>query len=197
MVLKDGAKEREAVSEPNDTTKAKRAPRLTSVLASVSEYKAPDAMPKCHRMAHFFDWFARKHPKVPVPANVVYRAITGIPRTPRMDAPEVEAVLGGMSAARSILKEQYRRGLVSERGLGFRATTDDEDTANTQMRRDARRLVSAHKALDATAAIVDPAKVKNPELRAWVSKAVNPLLKALNEGDRIHRLLPKGDDDAE
>ncbi len=190
MTLRDETTMRNPTTAPRGGARG-RATHASNVLNLLAEYRAPDAMAKCHRLAHFLDWFARKQPKVPIAANLIYRAITGIPRTPRMETPEVDAVKSGMSRAREILKEQYRRGLVSERGLGFRATVDDEDTANTQLRRDARRLVSAHRGMESTAKIVDPAKVKNAELRAWVTKAVNPLLKVLDEGDRIHRLLPK------
>jgi hypothetical protein len=190
-MLKDEKKENEAMSETPTTSARKRNP----VIASVEAYKPPDGLTVAQRIAHFLHWMGGRHPGTPVAPNLIWKAIMSLPRTPRLDSDESRMAACACSRARPIMKEQYKRSIVYERGLGYRATTSDEDTASTQLRADASRLVSAQRGLAATAAIINPAKIKNDELRSWVTKGVLPTLKALSHDERITKLLPQKDEE--
>jgi hypothetical protein len=169
--------------------------RSKSVINVIARYKHEPGMSRAERMAHFLNWAAKELPGVPIPVNLVLKAIMGYTKTPRLGGEEVELLRGQTSAARKLLKEKYGRGLHAERGLGIRATVGDEDMADTQYRKDMRRVVSAVAGANETHALITPSKIKDERLRNWV-KGAGDQVKQLGLGDRLLKLLPpKPEDD--
>lgn len=177
------------VGSSHGSTRSKKK-KSANILMIISDYKPEPGVSKGQRLAHFLHWFSIKAPYVYVPSNFCVRAIMGYPYTPKVDAPDVISLQGCVSRAREIMLDKHRRGLHSLRGLGLRATIDDQDTANTQLRGNVKRLVGAHNATKRTASIVDASKVRDDRIRAWVRGGVVNALKALDADGRLDRLLP-------
>jgi hypothetical protein len=78
------------------------------------------------RLAHFADWAAKELPGIFIPYNIAYRAIFACARTPAPDSVETKKIRGIMARANKVLKVSYRRSLITERGVGFRAAEDDQ-----------------------------------------------------------------------
>jgi len=161
-----------------------------SLLTAITQYRFDPKLSKAERIAHFLDWMAKKFPGIPVPANLITKAIYGYGKKPRMGTEEVLSVQGCAGSARNILRKQYNRGLLVVRNEGMRATIDSEDVANTTLQKCAQRLGSAKKSLEAERSIVNPSEIKDEELRKWVKFGVDPTLKMLDTDARLSALLP-------
>lgn len=155
-----------------------------------AEYKSPMEEKIPARVAHLLDWCAKKFPGVPIAWNIVVKAVMGYRSTPTLKGKESEAMAARASAIRTKLMSLYGRGLVNARGQGVRATVSDDDVANTQLRGNMQRLVSAKAATERTLEIIDTSKIKSKELRAWTEKSVAPALKGLDAVNRLNALLP-------
>lgn len=166
----------------------KRAPATLRNL--IAEYKHIASMSRSQRLAHFLDWMAQRSPYQVIPANLAVQAIQGYARTPSPSKDEVKLLGNCYSAARTMLMNEHRRGLVVVRGLGLRATVDDQDCADTQQRVNVQRLVGAHSKVKETARIIDASKIADPKLREWVKGGVANAMRALEGDDRLSRLLP-------
>jgi hypothetical protein len=144
--------------------------------------------------ANLLDFAARKKPKEPISWSWVTKCVVG----GKMHHPDSKIVVdmrARCSAIRRFLGRDYNRGLVSVRGLGVRATTDSDDYANTQLRKDATTYETARQRLVTSRARVDTKTMKNKELKAW-AEDVSKVLTAHN--DRLARLLlPPGEEGKE
>lgn len=93
-------------------------------------------------------------------------------------------------------QRRYQLALDVEKPLGMmRATVDDDDLASTQQVREVGRVRSAVSAVKRTNDLISPSKVRDPALKNWLRVGVAPLLKTLQEDDRIFRLLPPKKDE--
>lgn len=139
------------------------------------------------RTAAFLDFAAKKLPGTPIAWTFVTKCVIGGGRMPTPDSKNVIDMMRRASNVRTILQRDYGRGLENVSGLGVRATTDADDYANTQLRRDASRYDRAGKKLVSSIANVDPKTMKNKDLRAWVEKDLRLALSSHNE--RLSQLL--------
>lgn len=174
----------------NTQQPVRRRGKSTSLVDIIGGYRFDPLMSRTQRLAHFLDWLAKEAPFQACPGNMALRAIMGYARTPRQDTDEVQSLLGVTSAARSVLMKTYGRGLYVVRDVGMRATVDDEDCAQTQQRSNVKRLMSAHRRVKETQAIIDPSKIRDEKVKRWVTSGVTNALKALDADDRLTRLLP-------
>lgn len=196
MVLKDEQKEREREAAAE---LAARRPKPRNIRALVDEYRFEAAMSMVERAAHFFDWLAKKAPYQLCPPNLAVKAVTGFARLPKETSDEVMRFRARGTSIRAALGRVYGRGFNVEAPLGMmRATVDDDDLASTQQVREVKRVRSSVNAVKRTNGLISPSKVRDPGIRKWLNTGVAPLLKALEDDDRLFRLLPekpKDDDD--
>ena len=75
-------------------------------------------------------------------------------------------------------------------GLGVRATVDDLDVVKTTTVTVVARVNSAHNALKANAALVNPNRLPEGSDKAWYVRTVSPAIKALTDDPRMLKLLP-------
>lgn len=144
-------------------------------------------------VASLLDFAARKIPGSPISWSVVTKCILG-GKMPHPDSKTVQDMRRRSSAARVVLGRDYKRGLENVHGLGVRATTDSDDYANTQLRRDANKLEGARTRFVTSHARVDPKTMKNKELRIWVEESI-PKVLVSSYNDRMAKfLLPPGED---
>jgi hypothetical protein len=142
--------------------------------------------------ASLLEFAARKKPKEAISWSWVTKCVVG----GKMQSPDSKIVvdmMGRSTAIRKILGRDFNRGLVSIRGHGVRATTDSDDYANTQLRKDATKYEDARQKLVASHARVDPKTMKDKDLRRWVEHDISKVLAAHN--DRLAQLLlPPGEE---
>ena len=124
---------------------------------------AEGSLPK--KIAEFLVWASKQEPKQFVSAAEVVRAVYGVTRVGKDQEDGIRRRLTGVN---KILHDEFGCALVSQPGVGVRATIGDEDTARTALPKRMKRLDSARKAVVATAAIIDSKKIGDLALRKWV-----------------------------
>ena len=142
--------------------------------------------------ASLLEFAARKKPKEFISWSWVTKCVVG----GKMQHPDSKIVVDMMhrsAAIRKILGRDFNRGLVGARGHGVRATTDSDDYANTQLRKDATKYEDARQKLVTSTARVDPKTMRNKDLKEWVEHSLPKVLAAHN--DRLAKLLlPPGEE---
>lgn len=144
---------------------------------------------RAQRIAFYLDWCATELPLQYQPFNVIVQAISDYARLPRMDADEVTMVRRNMGAPRRLLQRTYQRDLDVGAG-GARATVSDEDAAGVVLPKKMQRLRSAKNAVVATHSLIDPAAVKDPRIKAYLTKSVRDVIKMIGSDDFDRKLLP-------
>ena len=125
-----------------------------------------------------------------MPYNVIYREINGLEATPRVDNENVAIMRKKLAGVRPLLQKLYKRDLKNLSGLGVRATVDDLDVVKTTTVTVVARVNSAHNALKANAALVNPNRLPEGSDKAWYVRTVSPAIKALTDDPRMLKLLP-------
>lgn len=117
------------------------------------------------KIAEFLVYAAKHDPKEFVSMAEVVRAVYGVTRVGKDQEDGIRRRLTGVN---KILHDEFGCALVSQPGIGVRATMSDEDAARTALPRRMKRLDSARKAVIATSKIIDPKKITDGQLRRWV-----------------------------
>lgn len=149
---------------------------------------------RAQRVAYYLNWAANEAPHQYQPFNEIVSQINAYGKLPRMNNDEVEAVRGGMHTVRKILQQQYDRDL-DVAGGGARATVDDQDTAAVVLPKKMKRLRSARNGVIATHGLIDPNKIKNPAIKAYLTKSVSAVVKMIGTDDFEKKLLPPHNED--
>lgn len=184
-------------------TRATATPRNTrgGFALDIKQYKPDMKQSMTNRVAHYLDWSAAHYPKQFTAYNIVLKAIHGYAKTPRLDSDEVEGLRRAMSRVKLILFREYGRELVSQPGVGVRATTDDADTLLVALPKKVMRVRSAQKAMAETASIIDPSKVPDTAemkpWKAWFTRSVKDAIKTLTSPEFQQKLLPPSAAEAE
>jgi hypothetical protein len=174
---------------------SKRKP-LTSTTIRKHYKPAADGSSLTRRAAHFYDWAAKKYPKVYISWVLAYRASTGFWRA-STKSKEVELFRKRGSAIRNILIDDYGREFTTKKGLGARAQVDGEDTLKNEMVKKARRLQSAIRSAERTRGLIKASDVKDPEWRSWLTRSLSGAIKLVGSDEYKRKLLPPGCKDAE
>jgi hypothetical protein len=116
-------------------------------------------------IAHALWWKRNKSPGAVIPYIDLAKAVYG-PR--RLAASEIETVKAACGRARWVMLAKYKCSTITVGGVGIRATTGDEDAAIHELPGRQRRAESAVSSLAASVAVVDPSKIKNAALKAYV-----------------------------
>jgi len=161
--------------------------------AAVADYNSLPGMSLTQRVAHFLDWAAKNLRYQYFPAQEIVKAISGYNHTPRATSKEAESVRACMTRARDLLRKEYKRGYVCQRGVGYRATVNDEDKARFDLADRTKRLASAKVSVDNSLGMIDARKIsissaEGRKLRSFVSNVKK--ISGLISDDRIQKLLP-------
>jgi hypothetical protein len=144
------------------------------------------------RAADLLDYAARKKPGAPIPWTWVTKYVLG-GRILSADSKTVVDMSRRSGGIRQILMKNYRRGLQNFPSVGVRATVDDDDLADTQLRKQTKQHEASRQRIIQTRSLIDTKQMKNKKLRAWVEGGVGALLSAHN--DRLAALLlPPGEE---
>jgi hypothetical protein len=182
--------------EPEPTKHGKRA---NVKVLSFAGYRHVDEQTMPERIANALDWAAQHFPKQWAAYNELLRGVMGYKKKPSLRSREIEALRSRMSRVRSILATKYGRGLVTEPGVGCRATSNDEDILKTDMVAQASRLASASRSYARTASLIDITKVSqtkdNEPWLKWFKQDVRGRLAQIQSPDYLKKLLPPKDDE--
>lgn len=135
------------------------------------------ALPWGSRIAHFLDWAARSFPKVHYSASLISQAINGQHSTPAVNDPNVVAIPNYLRTAKDVSLREYKRAIIHERGVGWRATVDDNDAVQTDLPQVSRRIASAHANAKRHIEVIDSSNLskKNAAAFAATSKAIGQI----------------------
>lgn len=141
------------------------------------------------RMARYLDWAATKYPHCLTPMNVLYKAIMGMARMPALKSAEVERLRSRMQAVKNHLHKIYGRTLISEPGMGVRASVDSNDIVEGPLERAVRRVAAAQHQAAVVSGLVETSKLSsiNKSRHADVADA----LKKLQSPTVLGKLLPR------
>jgi len=160
----------------------------------IDNYVTDHKLSKARRAAHFFAWAKENYPYEFANWDVTLQAIEGYGKRPSLKSKEVLALRRQGSFIRATLENDYGMCLVSQPGVGARATVDDGDMAKHAMTRRMKVLSSAQKAAEKTFALIDPQQIPNtPEFRPykdWINKDVREVLKLTGTETFQRKCLP-------
>jgi len=138
------------------------------------------------RVAHFLDWAALHHPLRCWSAPEVWQICMQLPRLPRDSEFNRKAMAATAGRSRSILQELYGRTLVTQRGIGFRASVGSEDVHDNCMPDRIKRAKSALGQLTVTAVFVDAKEL--PAHKRASFEAVQQTIGRLHKGKFLEQL---------
>ena len=168
---------------------SRRKPR--DLLSLITEYTPlKDAKSRTDKVAHFLDWMVHKSPYTPIAYNLILRAVDQLGRTPSAQGAEVALLSSSMPNVRKKLMTDYGRGLATYKGVGVRATVDDDDLANTQLRANVSRFVGAKTSMENTRKLINASAMQDKGLQSWVTNGVSRMLNEVNADNRLAKLLP-------
>jgi len=161
---------------------------------SIAAYQTETKMTITNRAAHYLDWAARNYPQHYTQYNVLLKAIMGYDRMPSLSSKEVERLRNGLGRIRVALSTKYNRELVTQAGIGIRATINDADTLRNILPKKSRRLQSARTSFLGTVKNIDAASIPNtPEmlrLKEWLNRGVKEVVRQIGSKEFEQKLLP-------
>lgn len=159
----------------------------------VSGYTVDPELSMTKRIAHFLDWAATHRPKEFQAFNVILQAIMGYKHLPRLTSEEVKFVQRASSRVRAEVLKAYKRGFVSQPGLGVRATVDDSDMVKFDLPKKGQRVQSAMNSFTASVNVVNPANIpKTPEMAPYMKylRGTKEVVALFESNDFMQKLLP-------
>lgn len=158
-----------------------------------TDFTPEDGVSVALKIAQMLDWAAMKAPGTIVTYPQIAKVILSLGRLPRQDAREVEMVRSRVSSARQKLISDFERDLVTEPGIGCRATFSDADTIANCITKRTRRLLLAKDRLTESINILSEegmieAKSDIPQLVEWLNEELKPLLKTIDKPKNVKAL---------
>lgn len=129
----------------------------------IAKYEIDLGMSRTKRLAHYLDWAAKNLPRQWLQYNILWQSINGFKTLPRLDSKEVEIVKGSMPGVRKVLLNVYQRGMVTARGVGVRATTDDADLLVHDVTQRSQGVANAINKFTQVVNLVNPSNIPKTE----------------------------------
>jgi hypothetical protein len=150
-----------------------------------------ETMPQ--RLVSFLLWAAKHMPERFTALNVIARILLQLKDTPKIDSHYVMIVKRVQPNAKRILKRSHHATIETKRGVGIRATIDDEDLAKVEFERDARGMARAIERMDETREAIRLSEIRTPALRDRVIRLGN-VTKILTSSEVLDKLRLPGPD---
>jgi hypothetical protein len=109
---------------------------------------------------------AQELPFKPIPVPWITKVVYKEKKLPTEDSKLVESMKGRTTRIRDLLRSEYRKGLVSLPGQGWRATVNEDDYTATQADRSGQRAAQALRSSMKDVDAIDARAVKKPENRS-------------------------------
>lgn len=159
----------------------------------VRTYKINEEMTPSERIANLLNALADKYPQDFLSRRMVAKFAFNLPNVPLQTSDWVRKRLPyTITQADKILKATYNRRIIGDRVEGIRASANDADLTINKLRKDTRRLTSAHAAVQATAEMIT---LKNlpAALRDEVTKSREAFSRIGSSLSNLPQLPAKGD----
>lgn len=163
-------------------------------MSEFSKYKPLLDGHKHVRIAHFLNWASEQKSLKgeAIPYVDVLKVAMQYPRRFRADNPEVREMRRAMGQVRKILEKEYKKGLVTIKNHGVRATVDSLDIARNVVEPTAHRIDTLSHKLNERVKLVDlkeiPDTVDGKKYKAFI-KSLKVDMKSLEELTRTMLLL--------
>lgn len=155
------------------------------------------------RIAEFLNWGAEKYPRSVFTYEEITQAIFTLGSLPKVGSKQVQNIRNAVSRARIIMRDKFKRDIVTIKGVGARATVDSADTLTTSVVREVASHERSCKKLKETVALINnkelqdliekaPADLKE-DLRTlgdWYSDVLMRYVKRLEQPQAMQALLP-------
>jgi len=148
---------------------------------------SPDDTGLASRGASLLNYAAERKPGAPISWPMLTKKILGISKMPNADTKIVLDMRRRASQIRLVLERDYKRGLENIPGLGVYATFSDDNFAKTTLSRASIRHERSGRNLIEKRALVDPKKMKDKKMKAWVENDLSSVLTSHN--DRLLKML--------
>jgi hypothetical protein len=156
------------------------------------------------RTAEFLFWAKEKYPYQIVTYEEITQAIFSLGSVPNNKSPHVKSVRGQMSSVGKRLLELFKVSLITERGVGARASVDDRDILEQSVTKEAERTSLAAAKLKKVSDLVSPEKLSALleelpngqekddflQLSTWFKEDLIKLVKKLEQPKQKAALLP-------
>jgi hypothetical protein len=116
------------------------------------------------RLSDFLLSFGASLPYRFVDIGTCVKIALGLSRIPNEESPDYKRFSSVIPGANRILMKQGKE-IITDRVDGLRASVNEDDLIETKHRRKRRRVKLAVASLKQTDNLIDPSKVKNPELK--------------------------------
>lgn len=162
-------------------------------MLDTTSYEHHPEFTKNRRAADFLAWAAVKFPGVFISHSLLAQAVNMLSRMPRFDSTDVRHVRANVTRIRDILENVYGRALDSQKGVGMRATVNDEDRLKTSMPKRARIYVAQQVKFKREIAAINinnvPVTADNKMHISWY-RAANKVMKEIGSTHFETKLLP-------
>ncbi len=149
--------------------------KIVSPADFLRTYKGdPDARPS-HRLADFLLQASKACPRRFFDKRSLAKVAYNLGRQPADDSDYVKRLSSALSTAGEVLRKE-RKGIVTDKVDGARATVDDRDLLETVHRKKRRRVGSAVESLAKTDAVIVPANLP-PALRDELNRSRDAIKK--------------------
>lgn len=148
------------------------------------------------RIAEFLFWAAERYPKCVITHEEITQAIFSLGAVPKPGSKQVDNVRKSVGRARSVMREKYKRDIVTEKGIGARATVDSADAVATSVVREVTNYERSCNRLRDAASLVNQKELEDAlnekgidpvdreeilTLRDWFTEKVMKVVKKLEQ----------------
>lgn len=125
----------------------------------------PEPGTYAERLAEFLYAFMKAFPYRFVDIPNCAKIALGLSKVPGEKSKDLARFKSILTSANAKMIKLYGCEIITDRIDGLRANVDDEDLVATKQRRKSRRVKLAVASLKTTTDLIDPTKVKDPELK--------------------------------
>jgi hypothetical protein len=146
------------------------------------------------RAAHCLDWAATNFPGQFIPYHHLLKAVDPAPRAYQLGSNKVENFRRSTAYIRKLLQKTYGREMITEPGVGVRATFSDTDALTVALPKKMSRFRAARRSLLTTTNLIDERNIPNtPELKPWkewMRRSVTDVIRLVGSTNFEQKCLP-------
>jgi hypothetical protein len=155
------------------------------------------------RVCEFLHWASLKYPKSIITYEEITQAVFMLGKKPSTGSKAVKSVTSAISRSRKVMKPKYKQDILTEKGVGARATVDELDVLSTSILRDTETHRRSAAKLKSTVDLINekkldrliaqaPKEVRDEIMitRAWYTESLGKYIKMLEKPSSAKALLP-------
>ncbi len=140
--------------------------RMASQGVKLEDFEVDQQDGIARRIAKCLAWYAEKAPGRCAKLPELYKVVEQKGRKPAEDSREIARFRGQVQRANALLREEYGLHLKYIRGMGVRATFDDDDKLSIFEQRN-KRVARAIALREQTSSTINAANISDKDKREW------------------------------